>query len=164
MKIIHIEDHLMFAQGLMLLAEQEWPDVDWIIVSTVKEAYELLENHHDVALVLLDLTLSDVNGISFLRQLRLNKLVFPVVLMTASIDLVEIKEALEEGAMGFIPKSYSGKQAIDAIKISLNGQPFIPTEYKWGLQRVGKRGGEKRQKLARAYSLTSKQMQVLELM
>ena len=79
-----------------------------------------------VDLVLLDIQMPGMNGLDGLRPLRE---AFPqarVVLVSASVAPDAVREARTRGADGFLPKSASGADILDAITLALSGKPCFP--------------------------------------
>ncbi|MCP5079853.1 MAG: response regulator transcription factor, partial [Psychromonas sp.] len=73
---------------------------------------------------------------------------------------VEINAAMESGAVGFIPKSYSPDKVFRAIDHIMNGKCYIPDEYKQPIQVYKKQ----LQTLASQYKIGSRQIEVLHCM
>ncbi|MDY0322885.1 MAG: response regulator [Candidatus Carbobacillus sp.] len=66
----------------------------------------------NIGLILLDVKLPGMNGIDFLRQLHINGLNVPVVLMTAYGEVEQLEEAKQLGVKDFFSKPFD----IDEIK------------------------------------------------
>jgi DNA-binding NarL/FixJ family response regulator len=68
---------------------------------------ERLAEHPDLDMVLLDLGRPDCSGFDLLSQLRARHPSVSVIVLSASQDRDDMALALEQGALGFIPKSAS---------------------------------------------------------
>lgn len=73
---------------------------------------------HQPALVLLDLNLPGLDGVSVCRALRATSTV-PVVMMTARVDEVDRLLGLEAGADDYICKPYSPREVVARVKAQL---------------------------------------------
>jgi len=81
-----------------------------ILRSGTKAITELTHYHHD--LVLLDIKMPSVSGISVLRHLRLDLAnnYTPVIMITSSSDSTEVKSCLKYNISGYIVKPFDYKK------------------------------------------------------
>jgi DNA-binding NarL/FixJ family response regulator len=91
-------------------------------------AFETIEHHPDLDLVLLDLTLPGMHGLSVLQSLREKHPAISVVVISATSDRDSVKRALDHGALGFIPKSSSNDVLRSALRLVLAGGIYVPPE------------------------------------
>ncbi|WP_439621885.1 response regulator [Gemmata sp.] len=73
-------------------------------------------------LVLLDVTMADLNGLEVLRQLRTLDPAAVVVMATADVQTSTRVLADEGGAAGFVPKPFDGVSTLRAVAAALAGQ------------------------------------------
>ena len=90
---------------------------------TAEEGIEIARTHHPV-LILMDIQLPGMDGITALKHLRADPLTkaIPVVAITASVMTTERKEILEAGFEGYQAKPINIKEFIPAIKNVLNSR------------------------------------------
>jgi DNA-binding NarL/FixJ family response regulator len=93
-----------------------------------KQANELINQHTDVNLVLLDLNLPDRDGFSALVELRERYPTLPVIVLSAVQDRENVVRALEIGALGFIPKSEPREVMLGAMQLVISGGIYIPPQ------------------------------------
>jgi DNA-binding NarL/FixJ family response regulator len=122
--LLLVDDHTLFRTGLRLIV-QDHPAVDSISeAGTVAEACAL---HLDaVDLVLLDIQMPGMSGLDGLRLLRQACPRARIVLVSASVAPDAVHEARMRGADGFLPKSASGEDILEAITCALSGAPCFP--------------------------------------
>ena len=80
------------------------------MTSNGRQAMEyLMQNHQDVAVLLLDMHMPVVDGRALLKVLKVKKVTdrIPVVMMTTTLDSELIKECYENGAVDFILKPFT---------------------------------------------------------
>ncbi len=122
--LLLVDDHTLFRTGLRLIV-QDHPGVGAIDeAGSIAQACALAPRGVD--LVLLDIQMPGMNGLDGVRPLRE---VFPqarIVLVSASVAPDAVREARARGADGFLPKSASGEDILEAISLTLAGQPCFP--------------------------------------
>ena len=120
--ILLIEDDIADAMAVETMLADLKVNNQVIWKRSALQAIEFLKNNKDkkLALILLDLTLPDINGIEFLRTARNESILqkTPVVVLTVSNDEQAIVESFELSIAGyFVKKSkYENfKEIIDTI-------------------------------------------------
>jgi DNA-binding NarL/FixJ family response regulator len=73
--------------------------------------------HSDADLVLMDLSMPDLDGIAAMRRIHADRPELPVVILTAHADPGVEKEARKAGASGFLAKG----TALEDLVLVLNG-------------------------------------------
>ena len=119
---------------------------------------------HDVDLILLDLSMPNVDGIATLKLLRQAQVATPVIILTTFDDHQLVLEGLAAGAKGYLLKDVSLDTLCDSIKTVYAGntlvQPAITERLFSGVKAqsdtFGYQGG--------AVELSKKEMEVLRLM
>ena len=157
MNILHVEDHPLFSDGLGQLLTQRFPNVVLKKVSNFKTLLNSL--HQGIDLVLFDLYLPEMNGIKMMQELRKKAHITPVAFLSASEEIADIKQCMDQGAMGFIPKSLSGEGIVNAIMSILEGEKFLTCEHKKAIEALDTPYNAE---LAKQYALSYKQIEVLE--
>jgi DNA-binding NarL/FixJ family response regulator len=88
----------------------------------------VIEAQPDLDLVLLDLNLPGMQGLAALTELRTRYPAVSVVVVSAANDRVSVTQALDHGAMGYIPKSSSNELLASALRLVVSGGIYIPPE------------------------------------
>lgn len=127
MRILLVDDHTLFREALLHVLRQFDGTAVVIEASTAKEAIRLVTHYHDLDLILLDLTMPGLNGLSALPELHGLRPAVPLVILSASEEPAAVRQALEAGAMGYIPKSCSSHEMIAALRLVLAGEVYIPS-------------------------------------
>jgi DNA-binding response OmpR family regulator len=102
-KILFIEDDASLAKGLIFNIEAEGYMVDHY--SSIEEMGDL--NLAQYSLLILDRMLPGKSGLSFLKEIRDNKNMLPVLVLSAKGSSEEIVEGLQNGADDYIPKPFN---------------------------------------------------------
>src|SRR4029078_2037604 len=93
-----------------------------------RQAMDIMQQHPDLALVLLDLKLPDRDGIEGVGELRERFPATSIVMLSAFNDRENVVRALDNGALGFIPKTDSREILLGALRLILAGGIYIPLE------------------------------------
>jgi len=126
MKILIIDDHHLFREGLKLVLSQLNPDIVPLEAAALDEALALATKHPDIAIVLFDLGLPGVHGIDALATFRQQCDDLPVIVLSGQEDQQTVLDALAGGAMGFVPKSTTPQTLHAALKIVLDNGVYVP--------------------------------------
>ena len=120
-----VDDHLIFRAGLSQLLSTTG-HFDFLQTGSSAAALALLEEHDDVAVILLDLGLPDMNGMDLLSQLRSRYASIPVVILSATEDPATVIEAINRGAMAYLSKASEEAELCHALERVLQGNTYIP--------------------------------------
>lgn len=131
MKLLLIDDHPLFRDGLSLLIQHrldlaEHGGAEVVEAGSLQEAAAALERHPDIGLVLLDLGLSDRQGLGTLVRWREQAPLLPVVVLSADDRPATILSAIDHGASGFIPKTVEASAMQEALHRVLSGGVYLP--------------------------------------
>jgi DNA-binding NarL/FixJ family response regulator len=125
-KIVLCDDHPLVADGIALLLQALAPDLLVERHTTAAGLFAAAVNWQHMDLVLLDLGLPDTQGMQALRHLRSLRDDVPVVVISGITERSTILEAIDQGAMGFVPKTSSTVSMLEALQTVLNGDVYLP--------------------------------------
>ncbi len=124
-RIVIIEDHLLFAQGLkaMLTETKEFEVCG--TAQNIKDGLELIqETEFDI--LLLDVALPDGNGLHFLNVLKKIYPELKVVIISMFYDETYLKIAQRNGALGYFPKNIAIHLLVSQLKeIYVSNKPIF---------------------------------------
>src|SRR5690625_7547674 len=92
-----------------------------IVTDYIDDLMEILEQHPEADMLLLDLTMPGATGYSALVNLRTYYPQLPVVMISAHEEPQLMRRALDLGAMGFIPKSADTELLTEALEAVMMG-------------------------------------------
>ncbi|MGC2857254.1 response regulator [Novispirillum sp. DQ9] len=126
-KVLVADDHAVFREGLRVLMQArgfadtvlEAPDAD--------AARDILAANGDIDLAVLDLFMPGMEHFAFLKQLRGERPELAIVVLTASERLHDLRGAMDAGATGYIPKSFTITEVLSALQRIVDGEAFFPT-------------------------------------
>jgi DNA-binding NarL/FixJ family response regulator len=126
MKILVIDDHPLFREGLRYVLGDLADDIQLLEASTSDESKEILQQNMDIDLVLVDLNMPGDTGFSVLEHCRIQHSTLPLVVISASRLKQDIQQAMDMGAMGYIPKDTSSKAMVNILQVVLAGGLYFP--------------------------------------
>lgn len=126
MKILVIDDHALFREGIEALLVRLDAATDVLHAANFAAGFEIAQTENELDVILLDLALPDSSGMQGLMQLRESVPEVPVVVVSATDTRDAVIDALDCGAMGFIPKSSSGQLLLQALRLVLAKGVYIP--------------------------------------
>jgi two-component SAPR family response regulator len=127
MKVLVVDDHALIrdaAQTVLKLLKRKTLVFE---ASSGHQAMQIVEEHSDLSLILLDIKLPDCDGFSVLGELRERYPTIAIIMLAASDDQDEVKRAFSLGALGFIPKTTGRQVMLNAIQLVLSGGLYIPS-------------------------------------
>jgi DNA-binding NarL/FixJ family response regulator len=125
MKILMVDDHVMFLQGLKTLLGVLAPEHQVDTASTLAEALER-DRLAAYDLVLLDWHLAEGDGSASITRLHEAGCTARIVVLSGENGRVLIEHCIELGAAGFIPKTYSSEMMLAALTHVLAGRIYLP--------------------------------------
>lgn len=168
LKILLIEDHALVREGMTHLLSQLDDEVTVFEAANGEDGVGFLEAHTDIDLVLLDLSLPGVDGLSWLKIQRKRFPTVPMLVVSAHDDGATIAKVMAAGAAGFVPKAQSADRLLDSLQRVLEGEiidPGATPTYPIGIDGPGEvmkpAGGRTRPK---DLGLTPRQIDVLDLL
>jgi len=126
-KILIADDHLIIRQGLRLILETE---DGFDLVGEASDGAEALklcaELHPDV--VLMDLRMPNMDGITAIEKLRQTMPEIAVVILTTFNEDNLMLRGLRAGAKGFLLKDTDRATLFDAIRAAARGETLLKPE------------------------------------
>jgi two-component system NarL family response regulator len=125
--VLLVEDHRMVREALRDVLTKV-PDI--VVVGEVGNAHEALEEARLLKpdVVLLDITLPDLNGIEVAARLRDEGNPAKIVALSAFSDKRFVTAMLRAGAAGYVAKSAAGTELVSAIRAVAAGQGYFSPE------------------------------------
>jgi len=167
--LVVADDHPLFRDAITAVIQSGLPGSEVREADCFAALLASLAVCDEVDLALLDLNLPDVAGLDGLKRLRERFPEVPVAILSAESDRRTILDALELGAVGYLPKSTPRPALLAALNQILGGQVYLPADIlrRPSLARPAQEPPSDAQNpgvTARLEALTDKQMEVLTLL
>jgi DNA-binding NarL/FixJ family response regulator len=130
MKLLLADDHTLFRDALTQYIKRSYPEAEITVAQDFHQAFDEMEKSGDRDLVLLDLRMPGMDGLKGFEKMRSNFPDTPAALMSGVAEPHDVKTAIDLGAIGYFPKTLSGKALLKGIETVLSGEVFIPTDHK----------------------------------
>ncbi len=123
-RVVIADNHRLFREGLRLILTRE-EDIE--IVGEAANELQTIDVIHDLKpdVVLLDITMSGMNGIEVIRSILHQSPKTKPLMLTASKDEVMIFKALRAGAKGYLSKDASVSDLVKAIQAVRQGEMWV---------------------------------------
>jgi len=163
--VLLVEDEPHIAEGLIYNLQAEGYEVTH--VESGEAALEHLE-HHNCALMVLDLMLPGINGLEVCRHLRKLNNMIPILMLTARGDEEDRIAGLSEGADDYLSKPFSLKEFLLRVNAMLrrsNWSPKsseLPNNYIFGNNQIDLKNGTALTRRGR-FELTELEVRMLQI-
>ena len=156
-RVVIVDDHALVREGTRQILELA-PDID--VVGVAGSGEEGLTVLHDVAadIALVDINLPGMSGLELAREVANSLPQVRVLILSAFDEHAYVTEALEIGVGGYLLKTTSGKELIDAVRAVSDGIFVLDHAVSQRLIRRRRRGPDT------VSSLTRRETDVLELL
>ncbi len=155
-RVLIADDHPLYCDALRAVVPQACPGAIITEASCQADVLAAVRLDSDFDLILLDLNLPGVHGLSCLRALRAVAEATPIVVISAVDDPKIMQEVILGGATAYIPKSSPRQVLINALRTILDGGSYMPAAVVAAMRET--HGDSPRSEL------TSRQLRVLDLL
>jgi DNA-binding NarL/FixJ family response regulator len=159
-RLVIVDDHPLFRGALSQALVSSLGPVEVLEAGSLDDLTATLARSADIDLILLDLLLPGVQGLSGLLYLRAQHPEIPVVIVSATEDPQIIRRSIAFGASGFVPKSQPVEQIRAAVRQVLAGEIWTPPDVDMSVAA----DAETDDLLARLATLTPQQVRVLMML
>lgn len=128
MKILVVDDHALVREGLRQVLKGLDEPVEVMDAPTCERALELVAQHPDLDLVLLDYHLPDMSGLDALDICRREHPELPIVMLSGTVTPQLMRQVVARGAAGFISKSAINDDFLCVVQQVLEGDVYMPPE------------------------------------
>lgn len=128
MRLLLADDHDLVLETLgTFLNAQDGLEVE--TCGSLEAACEKITKDKLYDLVLLDYSMPGMNGLEGLAKALEATDGRPVAIMSGTANKVIAQEAVDKGAVGFLPKTMSAKSLVNAIRFMAMGETYVPLDF-----------------------------------
>jgi DNA-binding NarL/FixJ family response regulator len=126
MNILVVDDHPLYRSGVVYTLQNTGMEVRVVECSSLESAFQRLDSGQQADLMILDLQMPGYSGLDSVRAVRARRPDVPVLVLSGTEDPAIVRECIELGAFGFVPKSAPSDQFHAALKLVLSGGVYLP--------------------------------------
>ena len=124
LRVVIADDHPVVFKGLKEILSEGF---DKVLLDETTTGYELMNhvqnNQYDV--VLLDISLPDINGLEVLKEIKKKKPKLPVLIISMYPEEQYALRAMKAGAQGYLTKRSASDELVLAVRKILSGKRYI---------------------------------------
>src|SRR4051812_31374988 len=125
-RVVIADDHAVVREGLVRLLDAT-PDIEVLAAARDGEEAVRLAQEHNAQVVLMDLSMPNVDGVEATRRIVAAGEGPEVVILTSFSDREQIMRALDAGAIGYLLKDAEPSELVEGIRAAARGEsPLDP--------------------------------------
>ena len=159
LRVMIIDDHTLFRSGLSELLERRGIGVCAAVGDGEQGCRLAADLEPDI--VLLDLRMPELDGLSVLERLVTQGRAGAVVMLTTSSDERDLVTSLRAGARGYLLKDMEPDQLVESLAAVVVGQTVVAPEMTTVLAKVVKGGRLEPARPDRFSALTRRELEIL---
>ena len=105
MNILVVDDHPLYRSGVAFTLQNTGLDVQVVECAALDTAFQRLDEGLRADLMILDLQMPGYTGLDSVRSVRSRCPEIPVLVLSGNEDPAVVRECIDLGAFGFVPKS-----------------------------------------------------------
>ncbi len=160
MKVVLIDDHALFREGLETLLKRRG-----VAVTSCSNGQTGVEAAMTIQpdVVMVDLRMPEMTGIQALKALREKDRELPVLVLTTSDDVADLKECMRHDASGYLMKDMDPDDLVVALRKVIAGETVVAPELAGKLAMIIKNQGEVVEEESRSIfsRLSPREMEIL---
>ena len=156
LKVLLVDDHAVMREGLAALLSGAGIDV----IGTASNGREAVRLARELTpdVVVMDISMPDLNGIEAARQIRVRAPSVRIVMLSMHANREHVHQALAAGAEGYVLKEAAANEVVTAVRTVTAGRRYLSPAIESALLEAG--GVAARGPLE---SLSTRERQVLQL-
>ncbi|MEP1206119.1 MAG: response regulator transcription factor [Rhizobiaceae bacterium] len=125
-RILIVDDHPTVADSLQHWLKSQDDTIEPIVANSMVEAVELLAEGQKFELILLDYDMQPVNGLDGMKAILKDHPDQRIAFLSGIVEPGIVQSTLQRGAMGWLPKAMDSQALLQAIRLILTGERFVP--------------------------------------
>jgi len=123
-RILVADDHDLMRRGIKTLLESH---AGWEVCGEAKTGREAVEKVEELKpdIIILDISMPDLNGVEAARRIRKTSINTEILILSMHYSDQLIREIVDAGVRGYIMKSDSDRDLINAVETLAKHKPFF---------------------------------------
>lgn len=123
MKILIVDDHQMFANGLAAIFRELYESAEISTVGNGKAALEFLSKK-EIDIITTDISMPDMNGIELLQAIKNQAISGKTIVISMHTEMALVKAILKENPSAYLLKNTDNEELQRAIAAIQNGETY----------------------------------------
>lgn len=128
MRILFADDHTLVREGIRPFLNELCADVEVLEAENLSVAKQKADGAGELDLILLDLKMPGMNGFTGISEFSESHPNVPIVILSGHYNRADVIAALDHGVSGYIPKNIGGMSLVNALRLVLAGEKYLPSE------------------------------------
>lgn len=158
--VLIVDDHPLYGDALGAALRNEYPGCRIETAQSLRAALKALDDGFRPDLVMFDLKLPDVRGISGFLSLRERMPDLPILVISSLTSTDVVHALMDKGAAGFLPKDACSDVLRKVVGSIVAGERYVPTAYQKAEDTLPSEGAGTGTKLD---ELTPQQQKIMRL-
>lgn len=125
LRILLVDDHAIVRQGVRQLLLNHGVAREVVEAESGAQALGNLDGEHSFDIVLLDISLPDMNGVEVLKRAKRRAPRTPVMMFSMFREDQYAVRSLKAGAAGYLSKTVTATQMIEAVRQVAGGRKYV---------------------------------------
>jgi two-component system, NarL family, nitrate/nitrite response regulator NarL len=161
MRILIADDHSLLRDTVKGYLEQSELRAEVLTAASLTDALRVAQQPQALDLVLLDLDMPGMNGVSGIDAMRRARPGVPIAIVSALATPENVIGALDASAAAFIPKTMGAKAMLMALRLVLAGERYVPPELLQKVQELKSRAELDR---GSSTAMTPEELRIVDLL
>jgi DNA-binding NarL/FixJ family response regulator len=162
LRVLLADDHEMVRMAMRHALAPLAASIEWLEAATGEDVERIVQSDPDLAL--LDLHMPGSDGKPWIGRLRDRCPTLPIIVVSAEESPSLVRELINLGVAGFIPKSDTAAVILQAVRLVLSGGTYAPLRLLGGGDRTTNGTVSPERQEAPSHGLTQRQLEVLSLL
>ena len=128
MRILFADDHTLVREGIRPFLRELAADVEVLEADNLPGAEAKASAAGELDLILLDLKMPGMDGFNGISKFTKSHPNVPIVILSGHYNRKDVIAALDYGISGYIPKNIGGMAMVNALRLVLAGEKYLPSE------------------------------------
>ena len=129
MKFLVADDHELFLKGLELILIGKFPKAQIILAHNYNEIFNRISEQNDFDVILTDLAMPGDVWNNAIQKIHEKVPETPIIILSAIFDKEIVQKTIEIGVSGYLSKTSSHMEILEALDLVLSGGVYLPTDF-----------------------------------
>jgi DNA-binding NarL/FixJ family response regulator len=114
--VLVVDDHALFRKGVISAIQTVRPKWKFSEAKSGRDAIVLLQSYASINIVLLDISMPEMNGVEFCNNLKRSQSNLPIIVLTQYDEHSLIRHLLSLGINGYLLKNTDPEVVVEAVE------------------------------------------------